>query len=47
MRLSVTAAEPVSGGGIQLRTSQTVECDATDRPVLVAEGLARVFEAGA
>jgi acyl dehydratase len=47
MHLTVAAAEPVTGGGIQLRTSQTVECDATDKPVLVAEGLARVFEASA
>ncbi|GAA4562735.1 MaoC family dehydratase [Planotetraspora kaengkrachanensis] len=47
MTLTVAAAERATHGGIQIRTSQTVECDAAGKPVLVAESIALVFEASA
>ncbi|WP_344050860.1 MaoC family dehydratase [Planotetraspora silvatica] len=47
MTLTVAAAERAARGGIQIRTSQTVECDTADKPVLVAESIALVFEASA
>ncbi|HEX3792160.1 MAG TPA: MaoC family dehydratase [Pseudonocardiaceae bacterium] len=47
MRLSIVAAEPVAGGGIQLRTSQTIEREGSTKPVLVAENVSRIIPAPA
>ena len=44
MRLTVTSVEQV-GGGVQIRTLQTFEREGSDKPVGVAESLARVVEA--
>ncbi|WP_199434213.1 MaoC family dehydratase [Qaidamihabitans albus] len=46
MRLTVVAVEQVSGG-IQVRSSQAFECEGGDKPVVIAESLARVVEKGA
>jgi acyl dehydratase len=43
MSMTILAAEPVAGGGIALRTSQTVEREGSAKPVLVAETLSRLF----
>ncbi|TQF73282.1 MaoC family dehydratase [Rhodococcus spelaei] len=44
MRATIISAEEV-GGGIQVTMSQVVERDGSDKPVLVAESLARVVAA--
>ncbi len=41
MRVTIVAAEEV-GGGIQITTSQVVEREGSDKPVMVAESVARV-----
>lgn len=43
MRCAIVAADRVPGG-IQVRSLQTFECEGSDRPVVVAEALARVVE---
>ncbi len=43
MRATVTSAEAVPGG-IQLQLAQTFERDGSDKPVAVAEALARLVE---
>ncbi|MFE3293072.1 MaoC family dehydratase [Rhodococcus sp. NPDC059234] len=44
MRVTVVAAEQVAGG-VQVTTTQVVELEGSDKPVLVAESLARVVAA--
>lgn len=44
MRVTVVAAEEVAGG-IQVTTSQVIEREGSDKPVMVAESLARVVAA--
>jgi hypothetical protein len=44
MRVSVISADEVPGG-IQVVTSQTLECEGSDKPVMVAESLGRVVAA--
>jgi acyl dehydratase len=44
MRSTIVSAEQVSGG-IQIKTKQVIERDGTDKPVVVAESVARVVEA--
>lgn len=41
MRVTIVATEEV-GGGIQITTSQVVEREGSDKPVMVAESVARV-----
>jgi len=43
MRLTLLAADEVSSG-IQIRSRQTIEREGSDKPVVVAESLARVVE---
>ncbi|MCJ0905813.1 MaoC family dehydratase [Rhodococcus sp. ARC_M6] len=43
MRATVVAVEQLSGG-IQLTMNQVVECEGSDKPVAVAESVARVVE---
>jgi acyl dehydratase len=45
MRAALTAVDEV-GGGIQVTVTQTFECEGTEKPVCVAESLARLFAAG-
>ncbi|MGV9671750.1 MULTISPECIES: MaoC family dehydratase [unclassified Gordonia (in: high G+C Gram-positive bacteria)] len=44
MRVSVISADEVTGG-IQVVTSQILECEGSDKPVMVAESLGRVVAA--
>ncbi|SEK52136.1 MaoC family dehydratase [Streptacidiphilus jiangxiensis] len=45
MRLTLLAADPVPGG-IQLRAQHVVEREGGEKPIVVAESLARVVERG-
>jgi acyl dehydratase len=44
MRMTIVAADEVKGG-VQVRTSQTVERNGAEKPVLVAENLSRIIPA--
>ena len=44
MRVTVVSADEVSGG-IQVVTSQVMEREGSDKPVMVAESIARVVAA--
>jgi acyl dehydratase len=43
MRLGITAVEPVAGG-VQLTVTQIFEREGGEKPICVAEGLARIVE---
>ncbi|OFV78685.1 hypothetical protein RERY_06850 [Rhodococcus erythropolis] len=45
MRATVVSAEQLPGG-IQVKMSQVVEREGSDKPVVVAESVARVVEKG-
>jgi acyl dehydratase len=48
MRMTIIAADEVDGGGgVQVRTAQTVEREGAEKPVLVAENLSRIIPAEA
>jgi acyl dehydratase len=44
MRLGIASVERVPGGGAQLTVSQTFERDGGEKPICVAESLARIVE---
>ena len=45
MRLKVSSVDPVPGGGTQITIELTFEREGEDKPVCVAESLARVYAA--
>ena len=43
--LHLNASQPVDGGGVQMTWDVTVECEGQDKPVCVAQSLARYWPA--